>query len=148
MALRGVFGFCGVTDHVNMYLHVCLRYFLLSWDVCMYLWWSVSSFINLHITLIVLHCWHNHFLYLHKLHFLFCSAITHRVIAVLTLLSHLCLMLDKCLPFFSSQLHLYKLELSTKLHLCTYSATYSIQVSVATLSFPLMQFSFLVQTSR
>ena len=81
-------------------------------------------------------------------HFLFCSAITHRVSAVLTLLSHLHLVLDKCLPFFSSLLHLYKLELSTKLHPCTYSTTYSIQVPVSTLSFPLMHFSFLVQTSR
>ena len=64
VTVRGVFGFCGVTDHVNVYLNMwaelrCLYVFRVS----------VSSFINLHVILIVLHCWHNH---LHKL-YIFCS---------------------------------------------------------------------------
>jgi len=142
VALRGVFGFCGVTDHINVYLNMWVELrFLYVFAVVIFLIHQLTRYLNSATLLTTIS------LYLHKLHFLFSSPINHRVSAVLTSLSHLHLVLNKCLQFFLSLLHWYKLEVSTKLHLCTYSTTCSIS------SFCLHvisndAFSFLVQTSR
>jgi hypothetical protein len=120
--LSELFGFCGVTEHVNLSLNMwaelrCLYVFM----VVSFLIHQLTRYLN-SATLLT----QPFLLSSQTVHFLFCSPITHRVSAVLTWLSHLHLVLSKCLPFFSFPLHLYKLELSTKLRLCTYSTTCSI----------------------
>jgi hypothetical protein len=101
--VRGVFGFCGVTDHVNVYLNIraelrCVYLFM----VVGFLIHQLTRYLNSGTLLT-----QPFLLSSQTVHFLFCSTITHRVSAVLILLSHLHLVLNKCLPFFFHLCYIY-----------------------------------------